>query len=103
MHRTAKLLFTLGVSLAALGVATLLYLAFVAQLPAQPTPATGHLIELDVPGSVRSARYITSAEAWMALRLPLIGVGIGFLAVIVRRIGEGRDRRAQRASRGRLR
>ena len=93
MHRTARLLFALGIALALCGLASLLYLAFLAHLPGQPETASAHLIELDVPGSVHSARYITPAEAWVAERMPLIGIAIGFVAVIVRRIGDARRRR----------
>jgi hypothetical protein len=91
MSRAARWLFGLGVALAFAGLLSLLALTFLAHLPAQPDSVTGHVVQLDVPGATY---YITEWQAWIAERMPFIGICIGLAGVVLRRLAEGRARRS---------
>lgn len=93
MNRAARVLFGLGVGLALLGLMSLLYLTFLADLPQQPDAATGYVVQLDVPGATR---FISEGQAWLAERVPFIGICIGLVGVILRRLSEAHARRQLR-------
>lgn len=69
-----------GASLTIVGIIALLCLCYLAGLPSRPDMLTGHVIALNVHGSIL---FMTKLQQWISQRLLFIGVGLGLLAGIV--------------------
>ena len=62
------------------GMAVLIYLSYSAGLPEQPDPATGHIIQLNVHGTVL---YMTELQRWLSNRLVIGGLVLGACSKVI--------------------
>jgi len=76
-----KTLFAAAVVSEVTGICVLLYLCYLAGLPTHADPVTGHIIELNVHGTVL---FMTKIQSWLSERLMVVGVGLLFLTGLVK-------------------